>query len=83
MSRYRTSFTSDGSMLVVVVDREQGGPVARFSWDPEDTDGALGELAAALAAMGQLPARREHCRVVKVTGRRRPRADKPDEASDG
>jgi len=72
MSRYRTSFTSDGSMLVVVVDREQGGHVARFSWDQEDTHGALGALVTALAAMGDLAGRREQCRA-RPPVRSRPR----------
>ena len=71
MNGYKTSFTAGDGMLTVVVDRdEQGGsPVARFSWD---TDGALGELAAALGAMHALRERRQRCRgAVPAAGRRR------------
>jgi len=77
MSAYRTTFTTGGGMLIVKVDREQAGTeVARFSWVAEDTEGALGELAAALVAMERLESRRQRCRVEtpRAHGRRRPRA---------
>jgi hypothetical protein len=72
MSAYRTSFTAGDGMLVITVDREQSGkPVARFSWDADETDGALRELTAALTAMGALQERRRQCRSAAPAGRRR------------
>jgi len=75
MKGYKTSFTTGDGMLVVTVDREQGGAnVARFSWQPGETDAALGELAAALTAIEALEGRRRQSRQrVPSAGQRAPR----------
>jgi hypothetical protein len=74
MNGYRTSFTAGDGMLNVRVDGAGGDAVARFSWRADETDGAIGELAAALDAMGQMRERREQCKHAQPAGkRRRPR----------
>jgi len=71
---YRSSFTTTDGMLTVVVEREaSGAPVARFSWVPEDTSGALGELAGALASIGGVASRRDRCRTAPRSMPRKPR----------
>jgi hypothetical protein len=73
-SPYRTHLTAGAGMISVVVERSStGAPVARFTWDPADTDGALGELVAALGAAERLQERRERCRAAEPRRPRRPR----------
>jgi hypothetical protein len=74
MNGYRTSFTAGDGMLTVNVDTAGGATVARFAWLADETAGALGELAAALGALGHLRERQEQGRQApKRAWARRPR----------